>query len=97
MGIQLTILGPIFKVSLGTGKPDRVVVCSAELLNEICDEKRFAKNPTAGGLSQVRNLTGDGLFTALDGEENWALAHRILMPVLGPMSIGNMFEGNSDS
>ncbi|KAF2792907.1 cytochrome P450 [Melanomma pulvis-pyrius CBS 109.77] len=84
--------GPIFKVSLGTGKPDRVIVCSAELLNEICDEKRFAKNPTAGGLSQVRNLTGDGLFTALDGEENWALAHRILMPVLGPMSIGNMFE-----
>lgn len=64
-----------------------------ELLNEICDEKRFAKNPTEGGLSQVRNLTGDGLFTALNGEVNWGMAHRILMPVLGPMSIGDMFEG----
>jgi cytochrome P450/NADPH-cytochrome P450 reductase len=45
---------------------------------------------------QVRNGTGDGLFTALLGEENWGLAHRILMPVLGPMSIGDMFEDMHD-
>ncbi|KAF2650408.1 fatty acid hydroxylase [Lophiostoma macrostomum CBS 122681] len=84
--------GSIFKVSLGTGTPDRIIISSVELLNEICDEKRFAKNPTAGGLAQVRNLTGDGLFTALDGEENWGLAHRTLMPVLGPVAIGDMFD-----
>ncbi|KAI9707990.1 MAG: hypothetical protein M1820_004409 [Bogoriella megaspora] len=84
--------GPIFKVKLGVGKPYRIHICSAELLDELCDEKRFIKSPQDGGLSEVRNLTGDGLFTAMHGEENWALAHRILMPVLGPMSIGSMFE-----
>jgi cytochrome P450/NADPH-cytochrome P450 reductase len=87
------VAGSIFKVSLGAGNPDRIVICSVELLNEICDEKRFAKNPTAGGLAQVRTLLGDALFTALDGEENWGLAHRTLMPVLGPVAIGDMFDG----
>ncbi|KAJ4288033.1 hypothetical protein N0V90_012049 [Kalmusia sp. IMI 367209] len=85
--------GSIVKVNLGTGKPDRISIGSVELLNEVCDEKRFVKMATAGGLVQVRNLTGDGLFTARDGEENWGLAHRILAPVLGPMMIGTMFEG----
>lgn len=42
----------------------RVVVSSVELLNEICDEKRFGKVVTAA-LGEVRNLTGDGLFTAV--------------------------------
>lgn len=50
---------------------------------------------TAGALLEVRNGTGDGLFTARNGEENWGLAHRILAPVLGPMMIGTMFEGIS--
>jgi hypothetical protein len=94
---QLYQLGPIYKVSTGAGTPDRIHVCSAELVNEICNEKLFIKNPSSGGLAQVRNGTGDGLFTALDGEENWGLAHRILMPALGPMSIGNMFEGTKNT
>jgi len=33
-------------------------------MNEICDEKRFGKVVTAA-LGEVRNLTGDGLFTAV--------------------------------
>ena len=94
-GCANLILGPIFRLSPGTGKKDRIFVCSAELLNEICDEKRFVKNPTTGGLTEVRNLTGDGLFTAPHGSEAWGIAHRILMPVIGPMSIGEMFEGMS--
>lgn len=42
----------------------RVVVSSVELMNEICDEKKFGKVVTAA-LGEVRNLTGDGLFTAV--------------------------------
>ena len=85
--------GPIVKLSLGVGKHDRISIGSVELLNEVCDETRFVKMASAGGLVQVRNLTGDGLFTAQHGEENWGLAHRILAPILGPMMIGDMFEG----
>lgn len=86
-------LGSIVKVNPGVGKTNRIIVGSVELLNEVCDEKRFVKTVSAGGLLQVRNLTGDGLFTARHNEENWGLAHRILAPILGPMMIGDMFEG----
>lgn len=71
---------------------ERIVVSNYELLNELCDEKRFSKQPS-GALMQVRNGTGDGLFTAFGGEENWGLAHRILMPAFGPMAIRDMFDG----
>ena len=84
------IQGPIFKLNI-LGQ-ERIVIGSQELLNELCDEKRFVKNPF-GGLLQVRNGIGDGLFTAFDGEENWGLAHRILMPAFGPLAIKNMFDG----
>lgn len=68
------------------------MVSGYELLNELCDEKRFAKQPN-GPLLQVRNGIGDGLFTAFNEEENWALAHRILMPAFGPMAIRSMYYG----
>ncbi|KAH0412004.1 hypothetical protein KCU90_g18208, partial [Aureobasidium melanogenum] len=53
--------GPIYSLSM-LGRR-RVVVSSVELMNEICDERRFGKVVTAA-LGEVRNLTGDGLFTA---------------------------------
>ena len=68
------------------------MVGSQELVNELCDEKRFVKS-LSGALKQVRNGIGDGLFTAFHGEENWGLAHRILMPAFGPMAIKDMFDG----
>lgn len=88
------ILGPIFKLSIaGT---ERLIVSSYELCNELCDEKRFSK-VVAGPLLQVRNGTGDGLFTAFQNDDNWGLAHRILMPAFGPMAIRNMFDGTAPS
>ncbi|CCD33597.1 hypothetical protein BofuT4_P072760.1 [Botrytis cinerea T4] len=71
------IYGPIFKLNLGG--VEKLFISTQALLNEICDEKRFTK-VVAGSLEQVRNGVGDGLFTARHGEENWELAHRILMP-----------------
>ena len=39
-----------------------MIACSYELQNELSNEKRFQKIVT-GGLVQVRNGLGDGLFT----------------------------------
>ncbi|CRG87032.1 NADPH-ferrihemoprotein reductase [Talaromyces islandicus] len=89
--------GPIFQLIAGPGKIPTLYVCSVELLNEICDETRFAKIPTRGPLFEVRNnLTHDGLFTASHGEENWGIAHRVLMPVFNGITIKNMFDEMHD-
>ena len=70
---------------------ERYFVSSAELLNELCDEKRFNKS-LSGPLLQVRNGVGDGLFTAFHGEHNWEVAHRTLVPAFGPIGIRDMFD-----
>ncbi|KAI9881322.1 MAG: hypothetical protein M1823_006663, partial [Watsoniomyces obsoletus] len=80
---------PIFKLSI-FGQ-ERYVVSSVELLNEICDEKRFNK-AVSGALKEVRNGVGDGLFTAFHGEHNWEVAHRTLVPAFGPLGIKDMFD-----
>ena len=87
------LYGEIFRLDLA-GR--RVVVCSShELVNDLCDSERFEK-PVSGALEQVRVLTKDGLFTAYPGEHNWGVAHRLLMPVFGPMGIRKMFGGMMD-
>ncbi|KAM0552416.1 hypothetical protein ACHAPJ_007976 [Fusarium lateritium] len=68
---------------------------SQKLVNEVCDETRFCKCINTE-LSEVRNLANDGLFTAREGEENWGVAHRILMPAFGPVSIRGMFDEMHD-
>ncbi|UXA18073.1 cytochrome P450 [Mycobacterium sp. SMC-4] len=71
------LYGPIFYSGFsGTRK---LYVCSLELVDELCDETRFAKNITES-LARVRPLAGDGLFTAYYGEPNWQRAHDVLMP-----------------
>ncbi|CAG7932978.1 unnamed protein product [Penicillium olsonii] len=82
--------GPIFRLTT-FGRP-RVFVSSHELVNEVCDEERFSKMVSAG-LHEIRNGVNDGLFTAnYPGEENWAIAHRVLVPAFGPLMIRGMFD-----
>ncbi|OJD38577.1 cytochrome p450 [Diplodia corticola] len=86
--------GSIFRYVLA-GQP-RIVVSSQALVNEVCDEKRFMKK-VAAGLEQVRNGIHDGLFTAYGPhEKNWGIAHRILIPAFGPLSIRGMFDEMHD-
>lgn len=85
-------VGPIYKLNLGGAT--RVIISSVELMDEICNEERFVKAVAGGPLMEVRNGIGDGLFTAHHGEKNWGVAHRILMPAFGPLSIQGMFDGN---
>ncbi|KAJ5930303.1 Oxidoreductase FAD/NAD(P)-binding [Penicillium verhagenii] len=87
--------GPIYRLTT-FGSP-RVFVSSHELVNEVCDEERFAKAVT-GGLKEIRNGTHDGLFTAdVPGEDtNWGAAHRVLVPAFGPLAIRGMFDDMYD-
>lgn len=70
-------------------------VSTHELIDEVCNEERFTKK-VAAGLKEIRNGTHDGLFTAeYPGEENWAVAHRALVPAFGPLMIRGMFDGEA--
>jgi cytochrome P450/NADPH-cytochrome P450 reductase len=72
------------------------MLASHALINEACDEERFSK-VVAASLTQVRNGLHDGLFTAMGPQEkNWGIAHRVLMPALGPLAIRNMFDEMHD-
>ncbi|KAI9925634.1 hypothetical protein ASPWEDRAFT_114246 [Aspergillus wentii DTO 134E9] len=82
--------GSIYRLTT-LGAP-RTFISSHELVDEVCDESRFTKAVTAG-LREIRNGIHDGLFTAnYPGEENWAIAHRVLVPAFGPLSIRGMFD-----
>ncbi|MEB3982044.1 cytochrome P450 [Mycobacterium sp. 663a-19] len=70
--------GPLFYADFNGGFR-KLYACSLELVTELCDEGRFAKNLTAT-LARVRPLAGDGLFTAYHGEPNWQRAHDVLLP-----------------
>ncbi|EXF83899.1 cytochrome P450 [Colletotrichum fioriniae PJ7] len=72
-----------------------VLVSTQQLVNETCDEKRFKKSVNSA-LNQVRAGVHDGLFTAKMGEENWGIAHRVLMPAFGPLSIRGMYDEMHD-
>ncbi|KAJ4249793.1 hypothetical protein NW762_012135 [Fusarium torreyae] len=72
-----------------------VIVSTQALVNETCNEKRFKKSVNSA-LTEIREGVHDGLFTARLGEENWGIAHRVLMPAFGPLSIQRMFDEMHD-
>ncbi|KAF3036352.1 hypothetical protein E8E12_008017 [Didymella heteroderae] len=82
------IYGEIFQLDLAGRK---TIVCSSyDTINDLCDANRFEKT-VSGALEEVRALTGNGLFTAYPGEKAWGIAHRLLMPLFGPIGIRKMF------
>ncbi|KAK8065181.1 Bifunctional P-450:NADPH-P450 reductase [Apiospora hydei] len=82
--------GPIFKLSLPG--LDLVVVSDWDLVHEVCDDSRFRKS-IKGELEELRAAVNDGLFTSSgEEEENWGVAHRVLMSAFGPLSIRSMFD-----
>ncbi|KAF7593413.1 hypothetical protein BBP40_011515 [Aspergillus hancockii] len=86
--------GPVFRLNLIGGT--RVFLSTHDLVDEICDEERFTKVVTAG-LREIRNGVHDGLFTAdYPGEENWEIAHRVLIPAFGPLVIRSMYDDMYD-
>ena len=69
--------GPLFYADYSGVR--KLYACSLTLVEELCDDSRFAKNLTES-LARVRPLAGDGLFTAYHGEPNWQKAHDVLLP-----------------
>jgi cytochrome P450/NADPH-cytochrome P450 reductase len=65
------------------------------LVDELCSRKDFVKIPVVLVRSQ-KQLTPEGLFTADYGQESWRLAHRVLVPAFGQLSVRNMFAGKPD-
>lgn len=65
-------------------------VYSAELVAELCDQTRFRK-VVVPPLSFLRDITGDGLFTARSDDPKWEIAHRILKSAFSHKSIENYF------
>jgi cytochrome P450/NADPH-cytochrome P450 reductase len=85
--------GPIFWLDM-MGTP-LVVVSGAELVAELCDEKRFDK-AVRGSLRRVRMLGGDALFTAETQEPNWQKAHNILLPTFAHRAMQTYHDGMLD-
>ena len=89
--------GPIFQLTFPGENPCSIVVRLAnlhrvggrtsifvsdlELVDEVCDQKRFHKAVKAA-LLEVRHLTVDGLFTAFHGEQNWAVARQLFVSMI---------------
>ncbi|WP_072686961.1 cytochrome P450 [Rhodococcus marinonascens] len=70
-------LGPIFeRKALGNRF---VFVSGADMVAELSDDSRFGKH-LAPGVASLREIGGDGLFTAYDHEPNWGKAHNLLAP-----------------
>jgi cytochrome P450/NADPH-cytochrome P450 reductase len=85
--------GPIFR--LNSGPLSLTVLSGQELVDEVCDETRFEKK-LHRPLQTLRDLGGDGLFTAYNDEPNWTKAHRLLMPAFGPIGVRSMFGRMED-
>ena len=78
------------------GGTSLVLINSYRLYDEICDHKRFHKEPT-GALYEARCGGGDGLFTAFTDEENWGIAHRVLSPYFGQTEVKEVFDGKASA
>jgi cytochrome P450 / NADPH-cytochrome P450 reductase len=59
------------------------VISTAELLNDVSDEKKFSK-VVAGPLLLVRNATGDGLFTVRPLSWHRGLESGLTLASMGP-------------
>ncbi|KOX22977.1 cytochrome P450 [Saccharothrix sp. NRRL B-16348] len=70
-------LGPIFTRRFLD--QEIVFVGGGELAADLADESRFAKH-LALGVEALRDVGGDGLFTAYNEEPNWKAAHEVLLP-----------------
>lgn len=80
--------GPIYQITVGGHR--QIICSSAELMEELTDEKRFVKVPPA---ALARQPGTKGLFSATNEDPDWAQAHRILMPSFAPLAVQDMFEG----
>lgn len=88
----MVVKGRIFRLRLAD---DTIFIGSQEYVNQVCDESKFEK-AIQGSLLGAKDGMGDGLFTAYSNDPQWHIAHRILIPALGPLAIRGMFPNMLD-
>ncbi|WP_084959863.1 bifunctional cytochrome P450/NADPH--P450 reductase [Thermoactinospora rubra] len=75
---------------------EQVFVYDPDLVAEVCDETRFFKQIDKTPLQHVRDFAGAGLFTAHQHEQEWGMAHRVLLPAFSQRAMkayyGQMLE-----
>lgn len=88
----IDIYGPIIRLNL-FGK-ELTAVANVSLVEEVCDETRFWKAQSENAADLKKNQeTPNGIFVAPSEEDwDWQMAHRILMPAFGPLSVERMFD-----
>ena len=69
---------PIMELAYPNGE-SVIFVTGYELCRELCDEKRFQKNINFV-LTALKQVIGNGLFTAETQSDDWGMAHRVLLP-----------------
>ena len=91
--LYLTALAPQFDgiFSLDFAGSRAYFASSPDIVAELSDESRFRKVVTPP-LSFVRAAAGNGLFTADSDDEEWARAHRILMPAFSQRAMRSYFD-----
>jgi len=77
-------MGPVVELQIFGQK--FVFVTEAALATELMDETRFHKGKPPA-VEALRAFAGDGLFTAHNDEENWQLAHDLLMPAFSKQAM----------
>ncbi len=87
---ELALRAPGGIYALQTPYGRLIVAYAADIVKELLDESRFAK-VVIGPLENVREFSGDGLFTAHAHEPNWGKAHRILTPGFTAPSMKNFY------
>ncbi|BCE03827.1 cytochrome P450 [Marinicellulosiphila megalodicopiae] len=80
--------GPLFRLTLSGYSP--IFATNYDIINLLCDESKFEKK-VSKSLEMVRQLTGDGLFTAYPEEPNWHKAHDLLMPAFSLGALNNYY------
>lgn len=80
--------GTIYKLHLGG--MDRIFLCGHEFVHEVCSRKEFVKH-IAGATATLNKVIPDGLFTSLQGNDNWGVARRTLNPAFAPTHVRAMF------
>lgn len=86
-------LAPLFEVrTFGT---KFVLATDAALTAELSDETRF-KKMLAPAVKALRDVAGDGLFTAYTDEPNWSLAHDLLLPAFTRASMRGYHDTMND-
>ncbi|ORE13712.1 cytochrome P450 [Rhizopus microsporus] len=77
--------GPIIDVSLFE---TRIISTNDPVIAEaFAKESEFITKIISGGLQEIKEFAGSGLFTSNTSDPDWQLAHKLLMPAFSPRAI----------